>query len=173
MASSKRCAGLRPRALCSRPRSTGGCDARLTIGLLLCGLWRDRHLWRMYALFFPRVSLHNTGTQSYLRSLHYPFTRARCRVRRSAWLLGSSTKRGRTTQKPALRASSSAQGHTRRSLCASGATMRAGACILRHVPWRVAPRRLHRHEPAHEGLNNPRPQVRTLFPPASFPPCVR
>ncbi len=43
----------------------------------------------MYAFFLSRVSLHNTGTQSYLRSLHYPFTRARCRVR-SAWLAHGS-----------------------------------------------------------------------------------
>src|SRR6266702_7528124 len=90
----------------------------------------------MYAFFLSRVSLHNTGTQSYLRSLHYPFTRARCRVR-SAWLLGSSTRQGRTSQKPTLRANSSAQGHTRLSLCGSGATIRAGACSSRRTTTRT------------------------------------
>ncbi len=42
-------------------------------------------------------------------------------------------------------------------------------CVLRHVSWRVAPRRLYRYDSPHEGVHDPRPQVRTPL----LPSCMR
>ena len=134
-ASSKRCAGSRPRALCSRLRSTRGCKTRLAIALLSV----RAPAAQIYAVhvrllpFPPSLSLLDIDSQSYLRYLRTRFTRARCRESHSAWLLGSSTRTGRTSQKQASRASSSAQGHIRRSPCGSGATMRAGVSSSRRT----------------------------------------